>query len=62
MCDNHIRIVTANCWKDCVPAKSLFRIFATSFHLYFTCEVELSVVPVLLFSCATRVRLSMLIG
>jgi len=29
---------------------------------YFTCEVELSVVPVLSFSCATRIRLSMLIG
>jgi len=37
-------------------------VFATSFHFYFTCEVELSVVPVLSFSCATHVRLSMLIG
>jgi len=44
----------------CVPG--LFRIFATAFRSYFACEVELSVAPVLSLSCASRVRLSMLIG
>jgi len=39
-------------WARCVPGKSLFRIFATSFHFYFTCKVELSVVFVLSFSFA----------
>jgi len=45
-----------------VPPKNLFRIFATSFHFYFTWEVDLPVVHVLSFSCATRVRLSMSVG